>query len=61
MLLKLINQISNSYNFRFGILLFNTTFTTISVIWWSALLVDKTRIPGRKPPTVLGGVLNHKL
>jgi hypothetical protein len=30
-------------------MVFNATFTTISVIsWWSVLLVDETEVPGEK-------------
>ena len=36
----------------FGFMVFNATFNNISVILWrSVLLVEETRVPGRKPPT----------
>ena len=36
----------------FGLMVFNATFNNISVIlWWSALLVEETGVPGRKPLT----------
>jgi hypothetical protein len=40
------------WDYGLSIIVFNATFNNISVISWrSVLLVEETRVPGRKPPT----------
>jgi len=49
---------------RVRIMLFNATFNNISVIsWWSLLLVEETRVPGRnhRPATSHWKTLSHNV
>jgi hypothetical protein len=34
------------------VMMFNTTFNNISVLWWSVLLMEQTGVSGKKTRTV---------